>query len=94
MREGIGSGFMSMKGKEAENQRLLALVQEKEDLLKAWIQRYESEVLSFMCSIMMQCYESELLCWNSVSVVSCVSQPFPFSWYLGRHAASFGVRAD
>ena len=78
MRVGTGSGFMSMKGKEAENQRLLALVQQKEDLLKAWIQRYESEVL----------------CCNSVSVVSCGSQPFPFSWYLGRHAASFGVRAD
>jgi hypothetical protein len=36
--------FMSMKGKETEIHRLLALVQEKEDLLKAWMQRYESEV--------------------------------------------------
>jgi len=48
MRVGTGSGFMSMKGKEAENQRLLALVQEKEDLLKAWIQRYESEVVFYV----------------------------------------------
>ncbi len=60
MHVGIGSGFMSIKGKEAENQRLLALVQQKEDLLKAWIQRYESEVLCSICSIMMQPFDTAL----------------------------------
>jgi hypothetical protein len=33
-----------MKSKEAEVQQLKALVQEKEDLLRVWMQRYEIEV--------------------------------------------------
>lgn len=40
----MGSGYVSMKNKEAEVDQLCLLLDEKEDILKSWISRYEAEI--------------------------------------------------
>ena len=47
----LGSG--DMHDKTADVQRLLARVQEKDNLLKAWMRRYESEVPALLCLILL-----------------------------------------